>query len=138
LLLRDDVRSQSRDFLKRALSESGRAKAIFSSCRGNAQPASTQALRIESELSKEPIVAYRAIANIQSRPQLEPEQLPSTGSERQLIYTLNPLLWREGGEVRRVPAFALVGLAKILLPLALRHPLCVAGKHRPTCGRSKC
>jgi hypothetical protein len=29
-------------------------------------------------LSKEPIVAYRAIANIQSRPQLEPEQLPST------------------------------------------------------------
>jgi hypothetical protein len=110
-------RSQSRDFLKRALSESGRAKAIFSSCRGDAQPASTQAR--QPELSREPI-AHRA-ANIQSRPQLEPEQLPSTGSERQLIYTLNPLLWREGGEVRRVPAFALVGLAKILRPLALRR-----------------
>jgi hypothetical protein len=70
-------RSQSRDFLKRALSESGRAKAIFSLCRGNAQPASTQALRVASELSSEPIVAYGAIANIQSRPQLEPEQRPS-------------------------------------------------------------
>ena len=38
-----------------------------------------------------------------------------------MIYTLNPLLWREGGEVRTVPAFALVGLPKALLPLALRH-----------------
>jgi hypothetical protein len=37
-----------------------------------------------------------------------------------LIYTLNPLLWREAGEVRRVPAFALVGLPKALLPVALR------------------
>jgi hypothetical protein len=35
------LRSQSRDFLKRPLSESGRAKAIFSLCRGDAQPAST-------------------------------------------------------------------------------------------------
>jgi hypothetical protein len=41
--------------------------------------------------------------------------------ERQLIYTLNPLLWREGGEVRRVAAFAVVGLPKMLLPIALRH-----------------
>ena len=29
-----------------------------------------------------------------------------------MIYTLNPLLWREGDEVRRVPAFARVGLPK--------------------------
>ena len=51
----------------------------------------------------------------------EPEQPPSPEIERQSIYTLNPLLWREGGETRRVPAFALVGLPKKLLPLALRH-----------------
>jgi hypothetical protein len=41
--------------------------------------------------------------------------------ERQSIYTLNPLLWREGTDVRRVPAFALVELPKALLPVALRH-----------------
>ena len=51
----------------------------------------------------------------------EPEQRPSAEIERQLIYTLNPLLWREGGEVRRVPAFALVGIPKGLLSVALRH-----------------
>jgi hypothetical protein len=49
------------------------------------------------------------------------EQPPSTEVERQLIYTLHPLLWREGGEERRVAAFALVGLPKALLPAALRH-----------------
>jgi hypothetical protein len=38
-----------------------------------------------------------------------------------LIYTLSPLLWREGSEVRRVPAFTLVGLPKVLLPVAQRH-----------------
>lgn len=41
--------------------------------------------------------------------------------ERQMIYTLNPLTWREGDEVRRVPAFARVGLPKALLAVALRH-----------------
>ena len=51
----------------------------------------------------------------------EPEQPPPSEIERQLIYTLNPLLWREGGEVRSVPAFVLVGLPKGLLPVALRH-----------------
>jgi hypothetical protein len=51
----------------------------------------------------------------------EPEQPPPPEIERQLIYTLNPLLWREGGEVRSVPAFVLVGLPKGLLPVALRH-----------------
>jgi uncharacterized protein YigA (DUF484 family) len=50
-----------------------------------------------------------------------PAQPPSSEIERQMIYTLNPLLWREGSEVRRVAAFAMVGLPKILLPVALRH-----------------
>jgi hypothetical protein len=48
-------------------------------------------------------------------------QPPQQEIERQMIYTLNPLTWREGDEVRRVPAFARVGLPKTLLPLALRH-----------------
>jgi hypothetical protein len=60
-------------------------------------------------------------ANIALRALPEPEQLPAPEIERQLIYTLNPLLWREGSEVRKVPAFALVGLPKMLLPVALRH-----------------
>ena len=51
-------------------------------------------------------------ANITSRAPSESEQSPSAEVERQLIYTLHPLLWREGSEVRRVPAFALVGLPK--------------------------
>jgi hypothetical protein len=60
-------------------------------------------------------------ANIAFRAPPEPERPPPPEIERQLIYTLNPLLWREGSEVRRVPAFALVGLPKMLLPMALRH-----------------
>jgi hypothetical protein len=51
----------------------------------------------------------------------ELEQPSLGGIERQLIYTLNPLLWREGGEIRKVAAFALVGLPKSLLPVALKH-----------------
>ncbi|MGZ5874860.1 MAG: hypothetical protein ACXWKP_22390 [Bradyrhizobium sp.] len=51
----------------------------------------------------------------------EPEQPPPPEIDRQMIYTLNPLLWREGDEVRRAPAFALVGLPKKLLPVALRY-----------------
>src|SRR5438105_13356312 len=50
-----------------------------------------------------------------------PEQPAPQEIERQSIYTLHPLLWREGNEVRRAAAFALVGLPKILLPVALRH-----------------
>jgi hypothetical protein len=51
-----------------------------------------------------------------------PEQQPAASEiERQMIYTLNPLTWREGDETRRVPAFARVGLPKALLPVALRH-----------------
>jgi hypothetical protein len=38
-------------------------------------------------------------------------QPPLMEIERQVV-TLNPLLWREGGEVRRAAAFALVGLRK--------------------------
>jgi hypothetical protein len=60
-------------------------------------------------------------ANIAFPAPLEPEKPPAPEIERQLIYTLNPLRWREGSEVRRVPAFALVGLPKMLLPVALRH-----------------
>ncbi|MGE0290503.1 MAG: hypothetical protein AB7I42_29380 [Bradyrhizobium sp.] len=41
--------------------------------------------------------------------------------QRQLIYTLNPLQWREGAELKRVPAFAAVALPKYLLATALRH-----------------
>ena len=51
----------------------------------------------------------------------ELEQPPTHEIDRQPIYTLNPLLWREAGEVRRAPAFALVELPKMLLPVALRH-----------------
>jgi hypothetical protein len=41
--------------------------------------------------------------------------------ERQLVYTLNPLLWRENGELRRAPSHARVELPKALLLVALRH-----------------
>jgi len=60
-------------------------------------------------------------ANMTHRAAPEPEQPSPPEIERQLIYTLSPLLWREGSEVRRAPAFALVGLPKMLLPVALRH-----------------
>ena len=60
-------------------------------------------------------------ANLALPAPAEPEQVLPPEIERQLIYTLNPLLWREGSEVRRVPAFAVVGLPKMLLPVALRH-----------------
>jgi hypothetical protein len=60
-------------------------------------------------------------ANMTHRAAPEPEQSPPAEIERQLIYTLSPLRWREGSEVRRVSAFALVGLPKVLLPVALRH-----------------
>jgi hypothetical protein len=51
----------------------------------------------------------------------ELEQQPPPEIDRQLIYTLNPLLWKEGGEVRRARAFALVDLPKNLLQVALRR-----------------
>jgi hypothetical protein len=60
-------------------------------------------------------------ANTALRAAPEPEQPAPVEIERQLIYTLSPLLWREGSEVRSAPAFAMVGLPKTLLPVALRH-----------------
>ena len=49
------------------------------------------------------------------------EQPPPAEIERQMIYTLHPLLWREGSKTRRVSAFAMVGLPRHLLPGALQH-----------------
>ena len=73
------------------------------------------------ELRSAAVRARAGNANITSRAPSESEQSPSAEVDRQLIYTLHPLLWREGGEVRRIPAFALAGLPKALLPAALRH-----------------
>ncbi len=52
-------------------------------------------------------------------PEPERPQLPEI--ERQVIYTLNPLRWREGGELRKAQAFTLIELPRALLPAALRH-----------------
>jgi uncharacterized protein YigA (DUF484 family) len=60
-------------------------------------------------------------ANIAIDETAEPEQPQVQEIDRQLIYTLNPLRWREGAEVRRAPAFALIELPKELLPVAVRH-----------------
>jgi hypothetical protein len=60
-------------------------------------------------------------ANLTPATPVETEQAPPVQIERQMIYTLNPLLWREGSEVKTAPAFAMVRLPKALLPLALRH-----------------
>jgi hypothetical protein len=60
-------------------------------------------------------------ANLASIALSESEQLASAEMDRQLIYTLHPLRWREGDEVRKVAAFAVVGLPKGLLPIALQH-----------------
>jgi hypothetical protein len=71
------------------------------------------------ELRSAAVRARAGNANIEIGVAAEPEQLPAI--DRQLIYTLNALLWREGAEVRRAPAFAVVDLPKTLLPVALRH-----------------
>jgi hypothetical protein len=60
-------------------------------------------------------------ANIALLAPPEPQRPLLPEIERQLIYTLNPLSWREGSEVRTAPAFVLVELPKALLPIALRH-----------------
>lgn len=51
----------------------------------------------------------------------EIKQLPSPEPDRQMVYTLSPLTWREGEETRRVAAFTMVGLPKALLQAALQH-----------------
>lgn len=60
-------------------------------------------------------------ANVAAQAGPAPEQKSFPDIERQLIYTLNPLSWREGSELRRIPAFAMVGLPKRLLAVALSH-----------------
>lgn len=60
-------------------------------------------------------------ANVTSAAPAETEPTRPAQIERQMIYTLNPLLWREGSEVKKAPAFAMVRLPKSLLSLALRH-----------------
>jgi len=60
-------------------------------------------------------------ANIAVGVTTEPQPAPTKEIDRQLIYTLNALLWREAGQARTAPAFALVELPKTLLPVALRH-----------------
>src|SRR5262245_25670638 len=59
--------------------------------------------------------------NMASPTASEPEPLRPSENEHQLVYTLNPLLWRENGKVRNVPAYARVELPKTLLLVALRH-----------------
>lgn len=69
-------------------------------------------------------IAVRTRAgNANATPAALPEAEHATPAqiERQMIYSLNPLLWREGSEVHRAPAFAMVSLPKALLPVALRH-----------------
>ncbi len=60
-------------------------------------------------------------ANAGQSADAEPEQPALPDIQRQLIYTLNPLQWREGAELKRVPAFAPVRLPKYLLTVALGH-----------------
>ena len=73
------------------------------------------------ELRSAAVRARAGNANLALPAPSEAEPAPSPEIERQLIYSLHPLLWREGSVVRTVPAFALVGLPKVLLPAALRH-----------------
>jgi len=60
-------------------------------------------------------------ANAALLAQAEPEQPQLPEIERQVIYTLNPLRWREGSELRKAQAFTLVDLPRTLLSTALRH-----------------
>jgi hypothetical protein len=60
-------------------------------------------------------------ANVTADVTAGPQAAPNQEIDRQLIYTLNALLWREAGKVHTAPAFALVELPKLLLPVALRH-----------------
>ena len=68
-----------------------------------------------AELRSTAVCARTGNTNIAPRTAFEPE------NEHQLVYTLNPLFWRNNGEVCRVPAYAQVKLPKTLLLAALRH-----------------
>jgi len=73
------------------------------------------------ELRSAAVRARAGNANVALLASPEPKQLPAPDGDRQMVYTLNPLCWREGDEIKRVPAFAMVGLPKALLPAALQH-----------------
>jgi hypothetical protein len=60
-------------------------------------------------------------ANVALLTHAEPEQPQLPEIERQVIYTLNPLRWREGSESHKAQAFTLVDLPRTLLTTALRH-----------------
>jgi hypothetical protein len=51
----------------------------------------------------------------------ETKQLPPPESDRQMVYTLSPLTWRDGEEARRVAAFTMVALPKGLLQAAMQQ-----------------
>jgi hypothetical protein len=74
-----------------------------------------------AELRSTAVQTRAGNTNIASRTASEPEPLRPSENEHQLVYTLNPLLWRENGKVRHVPAYARVELPKTLLLVALRH-----------------
>jgi hypothetical protein len=60
-------------------------------------------------------------ANVALLTHAEPEQPQFPEIDRQVIYTLNPLRWREGSELRKAQAFTLVDLPRALLTAALSH-----------------
>jgi hypothetical protein len=60
-------------------------------------------------------------ANIALLAPPEMKQLPAPETDRQMVYTLSPLTWREGEDARRAAAFTMVALPKGLLPAALQH-----------------
>jgi hypothetical protein len=60
-------------------------------------------------------------ANIALLAPPEMKQLPAPEADRQMVYTLNPLTWREGEDAKRAAAFTMVALPKGLLPAALQH-----------------
>ena len=76
-----------------------------------------------AELRSTAVCARTGNTNIASRTASEPE------NEYQLVYTLNPLLWWENGEVRRVPAYCTGRAAK---------NVATGRAAAPACGLPKC
>lgn len=73
------------------------------------------------ELRSAAVRARAGNGNLAIGMRAELQHPPNQEIDRQLVYTLNPLLWREGEQVRRTSAFALIQLPKKLLPGALRY-----------------
>jgi hypothetical protein len=68
--------------------------------------------------------AVRTRAGNHNVPLLAPPemmQLSAPEPDRQMVYTLSPLSWREGQDAKRAAAFTMVALPKELLPAALQH-----------------